>query len=91
VSRKKEFGWIVTVVALVFYIVFLPSPTPELAVRKHMLLSFHPIKAFTANVHNHTSTSNYGHLYTIESLSMSFIYVKSNWLGWRVANTGSGP
>jgi hypothetical protein len=91
VSRKKDIWRIVILSILVIYAFFFPSPTPELAVRKHMLLTFHPIKAFTANVHNNRRTSNYGHLYTVESLSISFIYVKSNWLGWRVTNTGTGP
>ncbi|KIL34417.1 hypothetical protein SD71_20605 [Cohnella kolymensis] len=90
-SRKKQFWRIVIVFVLVIYVFFFPSATPELAIRKHMLLSFHPIIAFTAEVHNNTSTSTYGHLYTVESLSKSFIYVKSNWLGWKVTSTGTGP
>ncbi|TJY42660.1 hypothetical protein E5161_07340 [Cohnella pontilimi] len=85
-SRKREIWMIIIGFMLVIYVFFFPSPTPELAVRKHMLLGFHPIKAFTADVHK-----NSDYLYRVDTLSQSFFQVKSNWLGWRVTETGTGP
>lgn len=78
---------------LIVYVVFFPSPTAELAVRKHLLLSFHPIKAFSNDVHKGTITNDpkYGDLYEADGLDASVIYVKKNALGWKVASTGTAP
>lgn len=78
---------------LIIYIVFFPSPTAELAVRKHMLLSFHPIKAFGNDVHKGTIANDpkYGDLYEVDGLEASVVYVKKIALGWKVASTGTAP
>ncbi|MFC5467544.1 hypothetical protein ACFPPD_02370 [Cohnella suwonensis] len=47
---KYRYVWITVAALLVFYIVFLPSPTPQFAIRKHLLFTFHPILAFSAPI-----------------------------------------
>jgi hypothetical protein len=90
---KQKQLWIIISIILIIYIVFFPSPTPEIAVRKDMFFSFHPIKAFSVEVHEGRIKKDprYGDLYEVDSLSRPFIYVKKNTLGWRVASSGTGP
>ncbi|RKP56851.1 hypothetical protein D7Z26_02350 [Cohnella endophytica] len=78
---------------LIVYLVFFPSPTPEIAVRKHLFFSFHPMKAITKSIHEGTIKNDprYGDEYEVNDLSQSYFYVKKNALGWRVTSTGSGP
>jgi hypothetical protein len=90
-SNKKPILIMVAVAILIVYIVFLPSPTAEIAVRKDIFFSMHPVLAFTAAVHNQRSTAAEGHLYTVNELELSFIYVQKNALGWRVTSNGTGP
>lgn len=80
---------------LIVYVLFFPAPTPQLAVRKHLLISFHPIKAVSAEVRPGSIQNDpkYGDLYEVSDpdISESYIYVKKSKLGWRVASVGSGP
>lgn len=90
--RKMHLGIAIAAIAIV-YVVFFPSPTAQLAVRKHLLLSFHPIKAFGNDVRKGSITNDpkYGDLYEVDGLEASVIYVKKNALGWRVSSTGTAP
>ncbi|MBW5448101.1 hypothetical protein GE107_18755 [Cohnella sp. CFH 77786] len=92
-QEKKKLILIITTLMIIFYIVLFPSPTPEIAVRKHLFLSFHPIKAFVEKVHEGgiKNDPRYGDLYIVESLDTPFLYAKKNFLGWRIVSTGSGP
>ncbi|WP_221469433.1 hypothetical protein [Cohnella nanjingensis] len=78
---------------LVIYVGFFPSPTAELAVRKHLFFSFHPIKAFTEEVRAGSirNDARYGDLYFVDSVALPAIYVRHNFLGYRVTSAGTGP
>jgi len=90
---KKKRALIITVIIVAIYIVFFPSPSLETAIRKHLLLTFRPLKAIAENIQegNIKNDPKYGDLYIVDSLDKPFIYVKKNFLGWRVDSTGSGP
>ncbi len=90
--RKKNL-WIIISALLIIYIVFFPSPSAEIAVRKHLFFTFHPIKAFSHSVQEGRikDDPSYGDLYVVEGLNTPFIYVKKNDLGWRVTSNGTGP
>jgi len=90
--KKKNF-WIIVSVIFIIYFVLFPSPTAEIAVRKHLLFTFHPVKAFSNSVleGNIKNDPKYGDLYIVEGVDIPFIYVKSNGLGWRVTSSGTGP
>ncbi|WP_217591948.1 hypothetical protein [Cohnella sp. GbtcB17] len=94
-SKRIQNIALAVIALLIAYILFFPSPTPQLAVRKHLLISFHPIKAVSAEVRAGSIQNDpkYGDLYEISDpdISESFIYVKKSKLGWRVASVGSGP
>ncbi|SFA76251.1 hypothetical protein SAMN05216312_101339 [Cohnella sp. OV330] len=83
------------ILLLIVYFLFFPSITPQLAVRKQLLISFHPIKAVTVEVRQGKNKHDpkYGDLYEVSDpdIAESFIYVKKSWLGWRVTSVGSGP
>lgn len=80
-------------VIFVIYIIFLPSLTAEMAVRKHLFLSFHPIKALSNSVHEGRIENDprYGSIYEVEGINKPVIYVKKGALGWRVTSNGTGP
>jgi hypothetical protein len=90
---RKTYIWIVLTVVFIIYLFFFPSPTAQVAVRKHLLFTFHPIKAFSNQVHKGSITGDprYGDLYNVEGISTPVIYVKKNSLGWRVTSSGTGP
>lgn len=80
---KKKNLWITFSVILIIYFVFFPSMTAEVAVRKHLLLTFHPIKAFSNSVLGGKVKNDpkYGDLYIVEGVETPFIYAKKNSLG----------
>lgn len=83
------------IILLIVYFLFFPSITPQLAVRKQLLISFHPIKAIAAEVRqgNIKNDPKYGTLYEVmdSDIGESLIYVKKTGLGWRVTSVGTGP
>lgn len=89
---SKKYIWITIAALLIVYVVFFPSPTAEIAVRKQLLFTAHPIKAFSDSLHEGTIKNDpkYGDLYEVEGLD-TVIYVKRNKLGWRVSSIGTGP
>ncbi|MNR43500.1 hypothetical protein D3C85_1621270 [compost metagenome] len=91
-SRKKRIALISLSVLLFIYVFILPLPTAELAVRRNIFISLHPIKAFHVEVTTKGSTSFGGAvLYNVSEVSRSFIWVKKSWLGYRVIADGTGP
>lgn len=90
--RKKSI-WIAPLIVLVFYFLFFPTPAAELAVRKHLLFSFHPVKAFSHSIYEGKIKDDpkYGDLYFVDGIDTPFIYVKKTAWGWRVTSSGSGP
>lgn len=72
--RKKNLGIIISVI-LIIYIVFFHSPTAEIAVRKHLLFTHHPIKAFSNSVLEGRIKNDprYGDLYDVEGINTPFI------------------
>jgi hypothetical protein len=91
-SKRKQ-SWIISITSLlVIYLLFFPDLTAEIAVRKHLFFSLHPIKAFSVQVKGTGSTSFGGaELYNVSEVTKSYIYVKKNWLGYRVLTEGTGP
>ncbi|OKP95507.1 hypothetical protein [Paenibacillus sp. P46E] len=91
--RKSKVRYLfISVGILILYMAFFPSLSPELAVRKSLLLK-HPVLAFTGEVsegriHN---DPRYGDLYVVPKADLPFVYVKKNRLGWIAAPGGSGP
>ncbi|RED66195.1 hypothetical protein [Cohnella lupini] len=90
-KNKTPFYYIL-IFALVVYFLFFPSLTPELAVRKSLLVS-HPIHAVSAKVDKGKIDDDprYGDLYYVSKAELSFVYVKKNRLGWYVTTSGTGP
>lgn len=90
---KRKQIWIISITSLlVIYLFIFPYPTAELAVRKHLFFTFHPINAFSAQVKGTGSTSFGGaELFVVNEVAKSFIWVKKNWLGYRVITDGTGP
>ncbi|CAN7723442.1 hypothetical protein [Paenibacillus sp. LjRoot56] len=92
ISKRKQIWMISITTLLVIYLFFFPNPTAELAVRKHLFFSLHPIKALSVHVKETGSTSFGGaKLFYVDEVSKSFIWVKKNWLGYRVITDGTGP
>lgn len=93
--RNKKARIIVAIAAavIIFYIVFLPSPTAQWAVRKDLALQLHPVQAFGDYVHegNIKNDPQYGDLYYVDDVSLAYVYVRKNALGWRVTSRGTGP
>ncbi|MFD0673780.1 hypothetical protein [Cohnella sp. GCM10027633] len=89
---RKKYTWITIAALLIVYVVFFPSPTAEIAVRKQLLFTLHPIKAFSNSIHEGKIKNDpkYGDLYEVDGLD-SFIYVKKNALGWKISSIGTGP
>lgn len=89
----KKFLWTIVGAAVAVYIIFFPSFTGELAVRKHLLFTFHPIQAFSDAVQegNIRNDPRYGDLYVVEGVKTPYIYVKKFALGWNVSSKGTGP
>jgi len=90
--RKKTVG-IIFLIVLLAYFLFFPSPGAELAVRKQLFFSFHPIKAFSRSIHEGKIKNDpkYGDLYVVDGIDTPFVYVKKTAWGWRVTSSGSGP
>lgn len=90
---KKKKILIIAIIVGIIYVVVFPSPSPELAIRKHLFLSFQPLKAIFENIQEGRIKNDpmYGDLYIVDSLDKPFIYVKKNFLGWHVDSSGSGP
>jgi hypothetical protein len=82
-----RWGSIIVGLAL-FYILFFPSPTPEMAVRMSLLIR-QPIAALSGSVEKGIIENDpmYGDLYIVDSAKRPFFYVKKYKLGW-VANAG---
>lgn len=74
------------------YLAFLPSFSPELAVRKSLLLK-HPVLAVTGKVTEGRIKYDprYGDLYVVEKADLPYVYVKKNRFGWTAAPGGSAP
>ncbi|NQX61197.1 hypothetical protein [Paenibacillus qinlingensis] len=91
-QRKKQI-WLISSISLVMvYSLMLPLPMAELAVRRQVFFSLHPIKSLSTKVVNSGSTSFGGaQLYYVGEISRSYIWVKKNGLGYRVIADGSGP
>ncbi|MNC40681.1 hypothetical protein D3C76_133230 [compost metagenome] len=77
---------------IALYLVFFPSFSPELAVRKS-LLPRHPVLAVTGEVTEGRIKNDprYGELYVVEKADLPYVYVKKNRLGWTAASVGSAP
>lgn len=90
---KKKYILITTLIILVIYVLFFPAPTAELAVRKDLLINFHPVKAFNDSIHEGKikDDPSYGDLYLVDGIELSFVYVRKEPLGWRVVSRGTGP
>ncbi|GGF71526.1 hypothetical protein GCM10010912_15800 [Paenibacillus albidus] len=81
-----------TVSALLFYILFIPLPTPELTIRRYMLFRS-PITALTGDIIEGQIKNDpkYGNLYVLPKVEISFIYVQKNNFGWYVTTQGTAP
>jgi hypothetical protein len=89
VLKRSYKKWIVIIVGLaLIYVLFFPSPTPEMAVRMSLLVR-QPILALSSSIEkgNIVGDPQYGDLYIVNSAKRPFIYVKKTKLGW-VANAG---
>ncbi|MFC5406409.1 hypothetical protein [Cohnella soli] len=84
---KYRYVWVTVVALLVFYIVFLPSPTPQFAIRKHLLFTFHPILAFSASI----TVRREGETYVVVDSDSPFFELKHGALGWRVKSANPAP
>jgi hypothetical protein len=91
--KRRFLKWGSIIVGLaIFYILFFPSLTPEMAVRMSLLIR-QPIVAFSGSVEegNIKNDPMYGDLYIVDSAKGPFIYVKKYRLGWYASSGGSGP
>ncbi|MBT2291108.1 hypothetical protein J7E73_18575 [Paenibacillus albidus] len=81
-----------TVSALLFYILFIPLPTPELTIRRYLLFRS-PITALTGDIIEGQIKNDpkYGNLYVLPKVELSFIYVQKNNIGWYVTTQGTAP
>jgi hypothetical protein len=91
-SRTIKQTVLVTVSALLLYILFFPLPTPELSIRRDMLITS-PLTALTGELIEGKIKNDpmYGDLYIIPEVELCFVYVKKNILGWYVTSRGTGP
>jgi hypothetical protein len=80
-----RWGSIIVGLAL-FYVLFFPSLTPEMAVRMSLLMR-QPIVAFSGSVEK----GSIKNLYIVDSAKRPFFYVKKYRLGWYASSGGSGP
>lgn len=88
---KKSRVIFLTVLGLVLLYVFLPSPTANMAVRKHIILTGHPLLAFTTELINQGNKGSDGYLFYARDLSSSYIYVSQTNFGWTTNTSGTGP
>jgi hypothetical protein len=91
---KQHFvRWGIFIMGLaLFYVLFFPSLTPEMAVRMSLLIR-QPVAALSGSVEkgNIIQDPIYGDLYIVDSANRPFIYVKKYRLGWYANSGGSGP
>lgn len=90
VSKKGRVLYI-TILGLVILFCFFPSPSANIEVRKHILLTGHPLLAVTTELKNQGKRGSEGYLFYASDLSSSYIYVKQTRLGWIVDKSGTGP
>lgn len=93
--RKRKSAALCITVLLglgLLYLLIFPSPTPELAVRKSLLIR-DPAAAFAGRVTEGQIKDDprYGNLYYAEETERGYIYVKKSRLGWHVTSSGTGP
>lgn len=92
--KRKGIAFYLTLVLClgVLYLLVFPSPTPELAVRKSLLIR-DPGAALTGKVTEGRIKDDprYGDQYFVEETERSHIYVKKNLLGWYAISSGTGP
>jgi hypothetical protein len=87
--KRHWVRWCSIIVGLaIFYILFFPSLTPEMAVRMSLLIR-QPIVAFSGSVEkgNIENDPMYGDLYIVDRAKRPIFYVMKYKLGW-VANAG---
>lgn len=74
------------------YMLFIPLPNPELAIRRDLLIKS-PSIALTGEVLEGKLKNDplYGALYIVPEAELTFVYVKKNKLGWYVTSRGTGP
>lgn len=90
---RKKVLLTVSILVCCMAIIFLPAPTAEMAVRKELFFSLHPIKAISSSVQEGMIKNDpeYGDLYMVDDIDTSAIYVKKYPLGWLVTSKGTGP
>ncbi|QGQ99432.1 hypothetical protein EHS13_33515 [Paenibacillus psychroresistens] len=89
-SYKKS---IIIIVGLaIIYVLFFPSPTPEMAVRMSLLIR-QPLLAFSSSVEKGRNVGDpqSGDLYIVKSYKRPFFIVKKYKLGWVANAGGTGP
>lgn len=92
-KRKGAAFYITVLLGLgLLYLLIFSSPTPELAVRKSLLIR-DPAAALAGRVTEGRIKDDprYGNLYYAEQTERSYIYVKKSRLGWHVTSSGTGP
>jgi hypothetical protein len=91
--KRHLVRWSSFIVGLaLFYVLFFPSLTPEMAVRMSLLIR-QPIVAFSGSVEkgNIKNDPLYGDLYIVDSAKRPFFYVKKYKLGWVAKAGGTAP
>jgi hypothetical protein len=90
--KKTTLGLAAVGLTVLVYLLYLPLPTPEMAVRRDVFTT-NPIHALTATVHEGKVKNDpeYGDLYIVQELEQPFIYVKRFKLGWYAVRRGTGP
>jgi hypothetical protein len=89
ILKRNYKRWVLIIVGLaLLYLLFFPSPTPEMAVRMSLLIR-QPLLAFSSSVEKGKIEDDpmYGDLYIVNSAKRPYFYVKKYKLGW-VANAG---
>ncbi|ALS28116.1 hypothetical protein IJ21_27200 [Paenibacillus sp. 32O-W] len=96
---KTKRTLLIIVVALLAALWIGSFCSPELAIRRYMLLRFHPISTFIAKISNMGSYDpEYGYLYDVKGYvdrttgdDINVFYLKKNGPFWIVSSTGTGP
>ncbi|KGE16841.1 hypothetical protein [Paenibacillus wynnii] len=90
--KKKTKIFLIIVGLFLIYVLFFPMPSPEMAVRKYLLIT-NPVVALTGKVDEGKVNNDpkYGDLYFVYEVEKPFIYVKKNAMGWSVTSSGTGP
>ncbi|MFC4099093.1 hypothetical protein [Paenibacillus xanthanilyticus] len=94
--RKHKWKLAIAAIAALWIVSFL---SPELAIRRYMLLHLHPIDSLTATVANTERKDRaYGHLYDVRGYvdratgdEIGVFYVKQAGPFWYVESVGTGP